>query len=284
MVRVSVAITTDIVKEMVEIQDPYPLATLGLGRLITGTYLLAAQLKEGFYISVRFQGDGPLGELYAECHPNGKGRAYCQNPEADLPLKNGQLDLAGAIGPGKIVVSRGQPYQKQPHTSIVPITTGEIASDLTHYLRQSNQTLSVIALSTSLSPEERVTHAGGVLVELMPETPEAVIQTIEKKVEEAVPLSTLLSQGISPEEIAKKYSHSSRLISKEEPLNLNFFCPCTLERVHRTLLMLGRASLSEMILKGEPVNVTCEFCGRKYTVDVESLRDLGLELPDKTET
>lgn len=281
MVRVSVAFTTDIVREMVSIQDPYPVAALGLGRLLTGTYLLAAQLKEGFYISVRFQGDGPIGELYAECHPDGRGRAFCQNPQADLPLKQGQLDLASAVGKGNLVVSRGQPHQKQPHTSIVPIMTGEIASDLTHYLRQSNQTLSVVALSTSLSATERVPVSGGVLVELMPETPESVIQVIEEKVAKAEPLSTYLSRGTAAEEIAKLFSHSTNLISKEEPLTLKFHCPCSLDRVHRTLTMLGRASLSEMILKGETVNVTCEFCGRKYTVTQDKLRDLSLELPDK---
>ncbi len=281
MVRVSVAFTTEIVKEMVSIQDPYPVAALGLGRLLTGTYLLAAQLKEGFHISVRFQGNGPIGELYAECHPDGRGRAYCQNPHADLPLKNGQLDLAGAIGEGSLVVSRGQPFQKQPHTSIVPIMTGEIASDLTHYMRQSNQTLSVIALSTSLNATERVPASGGVLVELMPETPESIIEVIEKKVASAEPLSSYLTKGLSAVEIARHFSHSTDLITKEEPLTLQFHCPCSVERVHRTLLMLGRASLSEMILKGEPINVTCEFCGRKYAVSQDKLRDLSLELPEK---
>ena len=194
------------------------------------------------------------------------------------------MDLASAIGEGSLVISRGQPFQKQPHTSIVPIMTGEIASDLTHYLRQSNQTLSVIALSTSLSATERVPASGGVLVELMPETPESIIKAIEEKVAKACPLSSYLAKGMTAEEIAKQYSHSSKLISKEEPLSLKFHCPCTIDRVHRTLLMLGRASLSEMILKGEPVNVTCEFCGRKYVIPQEKLRDLSLELPDKAST
>ena len=274
MLRVSVAITTDAIRTMFESQMPMPLASIALGRAMTGAVLMASQLKDGQRVGIHFNGNGPLGPFFAEANFEGEARAYCQNASAVLPLKEGKLDISGAVGEGILTVTRSQPFQKEPHRGIVPIFNGEISQDLAYYLYQSHQIPSVIALAVSLDTSGNVAAAGGVLIEVMPGATDALITTLEKKSSEAPSLAKALQQGVSPLELASPYCHDSPLISVEHPHQVKFVCRCSRERVHRTLTLMGRATLAEMALKGEDVPVTCEFCGKQFTITVDEVRKL----------
>ena len=181
-VRASFAITTELCREVAHRQNTDPLATLAIGRLLTGTVLLASQLWENQSLSVRMEGNGPLGHLYSECSFEGNARGYISNPRLDTnALPPDQINLKSAIGEGILVVSRNLPFQKQPQTGIVPITSGEISQDLAFYLQQSHQIPSVVSLSVILNEKGEIKAAGGVLLELIPGAPESVINTLEKK-------------------------------------------------------------------------------------------------------
>lgn len=274
MLRVSVAVTTDAIRKMFATQKPLPLASICLGRAMTGAVLMASQMKDGQRIGVHFNGNGPLGPLFAEANFEGEARAYCQNAQADLPLKDGKLDISGAIGEGILTVTRSQPFQKDPHRGIVPIVNGEISQDLAYYLFQSHQIPSVIALAVYLDGDGSVLASGGVLIEVLPGATEKLIATLERKSTEAPSLSKRLNAGVSPLELAQVYCHDSPLVQVEHPHNVKFVCKCNRERVDRTLSLFGRASLAEMALKGEDVPVTCEFCGKHYTVTAEEIRKI----------
>jgi len=272
--RVAVAITTDAVSQMCDLQDTFPIASIALGRTLTGALLLASQLRDGQRIGVHFSGDGPLGWVFAEANYEGEARGYCSNAQLDLPLKDGKLDIAGGIGKGLLTVTRSQPFQKDPHRGIVPITSGEISPDLAYYLFQSHQVPSIISLAVYLDATGKVQAAGGVFVELMPEAPEGLVKTLEEKAKSAPSLSKQLAANVSPLELAKMYVHDSELIPVEHPFEISYSCKCSKERVERTLVLTGRASLAEMILKGAEVPVTCQFCGKQYMVTVDELRAL----------
>lgn len=273
-VRASVAVTTALVRDMKAIQDTYPLATTGLGRLMTGTLLMASQLSENQTLSVRMLGDGPLKELFAEASFEGKVRAYCPNRHVDLEHKNGHLDLPTAIGSGVVTVARILPFQKEPHIGIVPITAGEVSQDLAFYLHQSHQIPSVVSLSVSLDKNGEVTAAGGILVEVLPGASQALIRELEQNAKSAPSLSKQILEGKSAEQLLASYVNHSPLIVIEHTATLTYSCKCTMERVERTFSLLGRAALAEMALKGEPVDVHCEFCGKKYVVEPKRIREI----------
>src|SRR5262249_24810026 len=90
----------------------------------------------------------------------------------------------------------------------------------------------------------------------------------------AEPLSKRILAGESPLELLKPYAHSSPLVSIEHENPVAYSCKCNNERVERTMLLLGRGVLAEMTLKGENVDVHCEFCGRKYVVTIARIREL----------
>lgn len=74
---------------------------------MTGALLLAANLKNKECITVKFCGDGPLGNVVADATPEGFVRGYVQHPHVDLPLNSkGKLDVGGGIGAGIVSVTR----------------------------------------------------------------------------------------------------------------------------------------------------------------------------------
>lgn len=60
---------------------------------------------------------------------------------------------------------RSHPSDKQPYTGMVPITSGEIAQDLTQYLAESEQQNSALGLGVTVRPDGTVGAAGGFFVQ-----------------------------------------------------------------------------------------------------------------------
>ena len=56
-----------------------------------------------------------------------------------------------------------------------------------------------------------------------------------------------------------------------------FHCPCSRERALRTLILLGRAEIREIIELGQSQEVCCEFCGERYLLTPD---EIGPLLPD----
>jgi len=277
-IRASAIINTDFVREIQNIHQSHPIATIAMGRAITGALLMASGLAEKQQIHIRFQGDGPLGILSADSSFESEARVFCGNPQLDLPALNKKLPVGQAIGNGILTITRFHEFHKHPQISLVEIQTGEIAEDLTYYFQQSHQIPSIVALSVSLSKTGEVQAAGGVILELLPGAPSALIDTLEFKAKTGRPLSELIMGGATPLDLLKEYSHSLKIKENLHPYEVKYHCPCSLERVDRTLKLLGKAALAELILKGGPCEVKCHFCGRTYSVALESLRHLHDEL------
>ncbi len=86
-------------------------ATAALGRTLSAAGLLAIILgkKIDSRVTVRIQGDGPIGWMVAEGSANGLLRGYVREPDADLPLResDGKLDVSGLVGrAGELAVTR----------------------------------------------------------------------------------------------------------------------------------------------------------------------------------
>ena len=136
-VRVHAAITTNLVNEAVSRHECYPVAAAALGRTMTGALLMAANLKNKECITIKFNGNGPLGSVVADANPEGFVRGYIANPHVNLPLnEKGKLDVGGGVGQGILSVTRFTGL-KDPITGSCEIVSGEIAEDLTNYLYTS---------------------------------------------------------------------------------------------------------------------------------------------------
>ena len=278
-VRASGVVATQVVEEMRSIQNSYPLATVATGRAVVGALLMASHLKEGQQLSLYFQGNGPLGRVFAEGNYEGQVRGYASNNQYVAPIEGDNLHVGAAIGIGLLTVTHHLPNSEVPHRGTVIIHTGEIGDDIAFYLQQSHQIPSVVALGVHLNEFGRVIAAGGVLIELMPGHNEETIAKIEKRVREAPSISKRILEGATPEDLVRDYLQDFKLIELEHDHPTVYHCKCSYDRVLHSVQLLGLPEIEKILVEqeaGHPLlEVSCEFCGRRYEIkkdDLEALR------------
>lgn len=271
-VRIAAVDATDVVKTMQSLQDTYPLPTVAVGRAMVGALLLASHLKEDQQVGLLFKGMGPMGNVYAEANFNGQVRGYTPHSHYALPSYEGGLSLKDHVGQGTLSVSRHLPFQKQPHHGTVEMNSGEIGEDIAHYLHQSHQIRSLVSLGVYIDTYGKVRAAGGVIIEVMPGVEDEIVEKIQKNAETAkVEVSKMLFNGAKPEDLVKPFMEGIEFSEIEHPYSIEYYCPCTKERVVRALETLGEDELNDMIAKKEVADVTCQMCGRPYEVSVEEI-------------
>ena len=270
--RIIAAQTTQTVETAREILDLSPVATDALGRALTGSLLLARLLDKNMrnqYVTLRFEGDGPLGVIIAEGTIAGGARGYVANRAPEDPT----LDVGRAIGRGMLTVVRGAPPAGRPYTSQVMLRGSGIAQELTQYLDRSEQISSAMLLGV-LNRREGVAAAGGVVIQAFPHTSEEAILAVEERIRETPPLSTLIEK-MPIEDVIAQVLHGMDYKQIDASFNvpLGYKCSCSRERALAPLALFGSAELQDMIDQGG-TEVVCQFCGRKYTFSADDLSTL----------
>jgi molecular chaperone Hsp33 len=262
-VSVRVLVATRLVREATRRHRTSPTASVALGRALMGALLLASETQDGERVQVRIRGDGPLGPITVTASSAGDVRGYAAHPEANPPPRGERLDVARAVGLGALLVERNHPSWKQPYSGIVPLVSGEIAKDLAHYLLESEQKPSAVALGVQLGPDAEVTAAGGYLVQKLPDASDGALEVIERRVQALLEPSQLLRAGASADRLVDRLlgGLGSDEVGRIEP---RFHCPCSIERVRRALVLLGPDELADIAAKGETLEVRCEFCAELY--------------------
>lgn len=273
------AVTTELVEEARRRHRTAPTATAALGRALTAACLLAATLETGERISLEFSGNGPLGGLLVDATPAGddermiEARGYAYRPQTDLPLRDGKLDVGGALGKGVLCVIRSASWSVRPYRSIVPLVTGEIAKDVTSYLATSEQIPSAVALGVFIDPSGCTCVAGGYMIQALPGASTSTLELLERNVSRLPVPTELLRGGAGAEDILAAVV-AGMAVSPLERLRACWRCRCSRDRVHGAILAMGRAELIDMIERERRAEVTCEFCGRRYALGEEELRSL----------
>ena len=267
--RIIAAQTTKTVETARQLLDLAPVATDALGRALTGSLLLARLLDKNVkhqYVTLRLEGDGPLGVIIAEANVAGSARGYVANP---VP-QDASLDVSRAIGRGLLTVVRGTPPAGKPYTSQITLEGGGVAQDLTRYLAGSEQITSAVLLGV-LNRRDGVAAAGGIIVQSFPHASEESIDRIEKRIREAPPLSTLLDKMPIEHVVATVFDGCSyKQIDPSFNVPLSYSCTCSAERALAPLALFTPDELREMIDSGG-TEVVCQFCGRKYRFDKDDL-------------
>lgn len=272
-IRVSAVVSTKLVNEAQRRHHTFPVATAALGRIINGALLLTWGLKEEGTITVRVFGDGPLGGIIADANAHGECRGYVQNPQVHLDLNSkGKLDVGGGIGQGTIYVTKDIGL-KEPYTGSVPLVSGEIGEDIASYLTKSEQIPSLVSVGVLVNPDNTVQASGGIIIQALPQTPEEVLIKIEENTANLKPISTLIKEGKSPQELIQLYLKDLDVNFLDEKPVL-FKCKCGKERIKGILVSLGKDEINDMIEKEGKANVTCHFCNETYDFSKEELVDL----------
>ena len=277
-VRALACVTTGLVNEVCRRHGTWPTASAALGRALTGGALLAAQLKTGQRIGLKFEGNGPLQKILVEADSNGEVRGCVGNPEVHLAEKNGKLDVAGALGKAGFLTVTMDQGGKAPYKGTVQLYSSEIAEDLALYLTESEQIPSAVGLGVFVEVDNSVAVSGGFLIQAMPSVEERVIESLMARIEGLPPLSEMLLGGMTPEELLAKIFADIPYDTLEKRA-LAFNCSCSKQRIERVLISLGRTELADMLEKDGKADVTCEFCREAYHFDQSELVELLKEIP-----
>ena len=271
-IRAFAASTRDLVEEARARHNTSPVVTAALGRLLTAAAMMGVSLKrEDERLTLKIEGDGPVRMLIAQSDIHANVRGYAAEPGVLIGANDkGKLDVAGAVGKGLLRVIR-QGSSGEPFTGTTELVSGEIAEDLTYYYASSEQTPSAVALGVLMSHENTVRAAGGFIIQLMPYADEQLISELEAKLGSLPPVTTLLSSGMTAEELLRE-ALSGFDVTVNETIPTRFRCTCSRENVKRVLLSLGRRELST--LAGKPVEVHCDYCSSNYEYSVQEVEDL----------
>lgn len=278
-VRLMAAITTGIVAEAIRRHQTSPTTSAAMGRVLTGTLMLGASLKEFDRLTVKIECDGAVGGIVGEATKDGTVRGYVKNPTAELPPKeNGKFDVSGIVGDGTFYVIRESGYAvglyREPYVGSVPIVSGEIAEDFAYYMAKSEQIPSAVLLGVLLQPEAPfVKAAGGVMIQMMPGANEHIATMIEDTIKHAPHLTTVIDEGATPEDLLKLVLGVIDFEILEER-DVSFACNCSFERAVTLISSLGRTEVASMLEEDKGAKMTCGFCNELYTLDETDLQKM----------
>ena len=270
LIRVSVAVTRTITQKARTCHNLSPVASAALGRAMTGAVLLAGDYKNHEGVSLKFNGDGPLGAVHADCFDSHYVRGYVDHPQLDIPLKaNGKLDVSGAVGQhGQLSVTRFTP-EKMTYTSQAELVSGEIAEDLAYYLLTSEQVPSTISLGVLVARDYSIAASGGFLVQALPGARDEDLARVEANITCIGPITSYLSGHPDGEELAGIILSGMHYKELYRQL-LSWRCTCSRDRIKNVLMSLRPADKEEL-LNDPQVEMTCQYCGATYVISHDEL-------------
>ncbi len=283
--RVYLTISTDMVEEARKIHDTTPLATAGLGRVLTGAGLMGLMLKnKGDKLTVLFKGDGPAKQILATATQEGDVKGYIANPYVDLPLTpEGKLDVGGSLGIGELTVIKDLGL-REPYVGKIALVDGEIADDLTAYYFISEQQNSAISLGVKIDVDRSVKAAGGMIIQMLPDAKDEAVDALEAMIAELPPITALVEEatgensGKSEEGVLQAMLNrifgslpEDFAVETLEFKEMRWHCDCSEERLEQVLISIGKEDLSEIIEEDGEAEIVCQFCCKKYHFDKEHL-------------
>ena len=274
-VKVVAIRSTQMVRRGAQIHKTAPNATAAFGRALTAASMMGNMQKvENGSLTMQIKGDGPIGTIVCVSDPIGNVRGYVYEPNVPLVEKfPGKLDVGATVGTdGTLTIIRDL-QMKEPYVGSVPLVSGEIGDDVTAYFAHSEQTPTACALGVLVDTDLSVKVAGGYLIQLLPGAPDEVIDAVEAGIKRAGSVTTMLDQGMTPEDILGQVLGSLGVVFMETT-EVSYKCYCDRDRVTSALISLGRKELQEILDEGKTFPISCQFCDEIYEFTPSQIADI----------
>jgi molecular chaperone Hsp33 len=269
----------NLVQDAVNIHKLSVTNTFVLGRTIIAALLMNNDLKnDDDILTLRFQGDGSSGAIVVTSTGRFTVKGYIEHPSNEVPPKDdGTIDISSAVGSGIINVIKSIGNNK-PYIGQTEIVSGSIAKDIAYYYMQSEQIPTAIELGVLVNSDHSIRQAGGFLIQLMPDTPEHIIEKLEKNLQAFPNFSDMLDMNYSLDDLMNKFILKDFGIIVNEQHKVAYSCNCSEERFANGLKLLGLDELNNLIDENENITAECHFCNKKYTFKIDDLISLKNEI------
>lgn len=273
-VRAYAVRTTETVGEAQKRHQTWPTASAALGRTISAGVMMGSMLKGEETLTVKVEGDGPLGPILVDADAKGHVRGYVTNPQIHFDLnEQGKLDVRRAVGTSGFLSVIKDIGLKDYFTGQVPIVSGELGEDFTYYFVRSEQVPSSVGVGVLVNPDNTILAAGGFIIQLLPGTDDETITEIEERLKKIPPISKLIQKGLTPEEILEEVLGKGN-VRFLETQPVSFECTCSKERFADAIVTLGKDEITDMIESDGKAEAQCHFCNEAYLYSREELEQL----------
>jgi molecular chaperone Hsp33 len=263
--RVIVARTTDTVQHVLKAQGAQGNTGRHLGDLVTGSVLFRETMAPNLRVQGILKGAGGSGSLVADSHPSGKTRGLVQ-------LTGGATEVS--IGPGAIMqMMRTLPDGKINQGFVEVPDSGSISRALMEYMQTSEQVVSMLAMGTLLE-QERVSAAGGYLVQLLPEVGRGPLMVMTERLKDFESIDAQLREpSFSPEALLDELLYGMAY-TKLDSSQVGFECWCNELRVVSAIATLPKHDIEHLLSSGEVLEIACEYCKREFRIPPARLQGL----------
>lgn len=270
-VRAYAVRTTDTVGEAQKRHATWPTASAALGRSMTAGVMMGAMLKGEDKITVKVEGNGPIGAIIVDSNSKGEVRGYVSKPQTHFDLnEHGKLDVSRAVGKEGMLTIVKDLGLRDFFTGSVPIVSGELGEDFTYYFAVSEQVPTSVGLGVLVNPDNSILASGGFIIQLMPGIEDETISIIEEKLSSMEPVSKLMARGLTPEELLQEILGAENVKFLDE-MPVSFDCNCSKERFGTAILALGETEIQEMIEDDGKAEAQCHFCMETYQYSQQEL-------------
>lgn len=277
-VRAYAVKSTETVGEAQRRHYTWPIASAALGRTISAGVMMGAMLKGEENLTIKVEGGGPIGLILVDSNAKGDVRGYVSNPHVHFELnEQGKLDVRRAVGTEGMLSVVKDIGLRDYFTGQVPIVSGELGEDFTYYFATSEQVPSSVGVGVLVNPDNSIKAAGGFIIQLMPGASDETITAIENRLKEIPPVSKLIDQGLSPEELLYAVLEEKH-VQILETMPVAFTCKCSKERFGNAIISLGVEEIDDIIQKDGQAEAQCHFCNEKYVFTKEELEDFKKEV------
>jgi len=273
-VRGAIMNGTRMVNEMRANHELGILETLVLGRAYLGAGLMSASLKSNDRITLKIDCSGPIKGLVVEANAFGEVRGFLKNVTIPITKPMVDFNLSPFFSAGFLSVTKHLEDAKQPFIGKVMLKYGNIAQDLANYYLTSEQIPSAFNLSIKFDKEGRVTGAGGLFLQAMPQADDELIVGMEKRVTDLASLGKVFSNDENPENLIAEVfgKYSPRFLANRR---IEFMCHCNQERIRNLLTLLPIEELKDIRDNGPfPLELRCHFCNTDYHFAQKDIRKI----------
>ena len=252
-------------------QHAYPPALARvLAELCAAAALLASTLKLDGSLLVQLSGDGPVRLLVVECTDALDLRATAQWNEAQVaaqPRDASLAMLAGGPAHGRLTITLDQRNSGTLYQGVVALDGTSVAASIEHYLTTSEQLRSRLWLLAE------GTQVAGLLLQCLPKSVDDDARAWARLVAgaDAVVAKALDSPHFAGALRALFPGDDVRMFDQRP---VRFACRCSAGRVANALRIAGRDEIEAALAERGMVEVTCEFCSRRYTFGAAEARAL----------
>lgn len=262
--RVITALTTETVRGAIAAQKAEGAVAERFADMLTGAVIVRETMSPGLRVQGLLKGANGSGRFVADSYPDGATRGLISMPD-------GQKDVV--FGEGALLQMMRTLPNGTLHTGIVEVPeAGGINGALMQYMHDSEQVFSVIAVG-ALFEDGNVKAAGGFIVQLLPEVQDNLLMVMTERLRDFTSMQPLLRASMTPAGLLEEILYGMPYTTLEER-PVRFACQCSEVRVIGSLGTLSPAELQELVGAGEMLHIGCDYCGKNYEVQPETLRGL----------